>query len=103
MISLINLFDIQVDSLNIPGTLSLTTIGYYYKEGRNYRIKKYENPILHEVHMYLKKGGLQTGFAKIPLINLKEFRIVEKDSGKTVSSYLFGTLGIIAESVLLSG
>jgi hypothetical protein len=94
---------VEVDSLNISGTLTLETNGYYYKEGRSYRIKQNEHQILHEVHMYLKNDGLKTGSAKIPLTNIKEIRIVERDSGKTVASHLFGTLGIIAGVCVIIG
>jgi hypothetical protein len=38
----------------------------------------------------------QLGFVEIPLADVKEIRIIEHDTGKTIASYLLTGVGVIA-------
>lgn len=69
---------------------------FHYEPGRPYRIKKSEKDILHEVHIYVEGPLMFAGQAAISLDNIREVHIIEKDTGKTTASYIFGTLGVIA-------
>lgn len=88
---------VEVDSKNIYGYLELTDYRYRYEENRRFRYRSYEKDILNEVHFYTEDSIKQytLGQVVIPFSDLKEVRIIEKDSGKTTASYIFGGLGIL--------
>lgn len=91
-----SLKEIAVDSTNISGTLELAEhSSIYYYEGRKFHYKEDENHILNEVHIYLNEDAdkLKLGQSDIPLTSIKEIRIIEKDTGKTTVSYIFGSIG----------
>jgi len=88
---------LEVDSKNINGYLELTDYRYRYEENRRFRYKSYERDILNEVHFYTQDSikNYTLGPVVIPFSELKEVRIIEKDSGKTSASYILGGLGIL--------
>ena len=93
------LTNIAVDSTNVYGNLVAPIVQISYSDKRQgYRYHKEERNILNEVHFYLKKdaGKLGLGVGEIPLADIKEIRIIEKDTGKTVASYVFSAIGITA-------
>ncbi len=97
----INLFkinDLSVDSVNISGELMVINEPFYYTQNRSARVKKEEKGITNEVHIYLRTPAetLTIGYADIPLEEIKELRIIDIDTGKTVASYIFGNLGVAA-------
>ena len=47
------LSQIEVDSLQLRGTLDTISTKYYYKRGRDERYKDSQSDILHEIHFYL--------------------------------------------------
>ncbi len=96
--NLYELTDITADETKMSGNLALINNEVFYTEGRNNRFKKEENSILHEVHIYLNDNAdsLQLGYGDIPMTDLKEMKIIEMDTGTTVASYVFSTIGIIA-------
>jgi len=103
-----SLKEIAIDSTNISGTLELTKrSSIYYNKKRSLRYNKEEVGILNEVHIYLNKDAekLKLGQSKIPLTSIKEIRIIEKDTGKTTVSYIFGsigvTLGVLATALII--
>ncbi|MCO6477375.1 MAG: hypothetical protein J5I94_12170, partial [Phaeodactylibacter sp.] len=69
---------------------------FYYRPGRPRRYKSKEKPILSEVHIYVSGTAITEGWASIPLKNIREILIIEPDTGRTVASYLFTGVGIIA-------
>ncbi len=90
--------DIQVDSVLLTGKLENadSTAYYYYKHHYNQRYAAKEKKILNEVHFYLKSGDIHPPFAEIPLNDIDEIKIIEPDSGRTVASYVFTTVGVLA-------
>jgi hypothetical protein len=64
-----------------------------------------ERGILNEVHIYLNNQGeeLPRGSYTIPFSDIREIRIIEKDTGKTTASYVFGTLGIVLGAFVVIG
>ena len=95
--------NITVDSTFLNGELVLPTEPIHYYLGRKFRYTKEERPILHEVHIYMTKEAspLEAGSATIPLQDLRELRIIEKDTGKTIASYILVTLGGAAAAFAL--
>ncbi len=100
-----SLSELSADSTYLSGHIELATKPIYYKDDRKYRIKKYERDILHEVHFYLKDSTqtFQSGNVDIPLTEIREIRIIEKDKGKTIASHIFGTLGVIVGIMVIIG
>lgn len=94
--------EISVDSVSFSGNLMPITAPVYYTENRNNRIKETEKDILNEVHVYLREGTepLQQGYAAIPLTEIIELRIIDKNNGETVASHIIGTLGVAAGVVV---
>ena len=93
-----SLSDITIDSTFLHGTLESPQSIKYNSENRGYRYHKHERDILNEVHFYLNVNAerLDSSSTNIPLSDIKEIRIIEKDTGKTVASYIFTGLGILA-------
>jgi hypothetical protein len=91
------LTDISVDSINVSGDLVLISRPVMYTKDRPSRIKKYERGILNEVHIYLREGAepLQLGYADIPLTEIEELRIIDVDTGATIASHVFSTVGVV--------
>lgn len=56
---------------------------------------KDEKPILHEVNIFTDGPELVAGPVKIPLENIHEVRIIEKESGKTAAFYVLVVVGVI--------
>jgi hypothetical protein len=92
------LSNISVDSINLYGALELVDEeNIYYADKRGYRYHKDEKEILNEVHFYFNEEApkLNSATTIIPLSAIKEIRIIEKNTGKTVASYVFTTLGTL--------
>jgi hypothetical protein len=89
--------DITVDSLSLSGRLAeATPTDFYYSEAnKNMRFKSKEKEILQEVHFYISGDQIQPPLAQIPLEDIKEIRIIEPDSGRTIASYVFTTVGVL--------
>ena len=101
--------DISADSTKISGTLTATDEDdFYYKKDENKK-KKYkkskEGNILYEVHIYLNPDSelIAAGYQEIPLNQLNEIHIIDKDKGRTTTSYVLGTLGVIVGVVVIVG
>ncbi len=89
--------NITLDSLNLSGTIKPIEFPVYYDEYRSERYRKHEKPIVHEVHIYLRDYSIiLEGEQQIPVEDIREIRIIERNTGKTVASYVFSTLGILA-------
>jgi len=88
--------DITVDSLSLSGRLAKATpTDFYYSEAnKNLQYKTKEKKILQEVHFYISGDRIQPPSAQIPLEDIKEIRIIEPDSGRTIASYVFTTVGV---------
>ncbi|MCB0651178.1 MAG: hypothetical protein KDC85_07880 [Saprospiraceae bacterium] len=94
--------DIELDSIALSGTIQNIDKPVYYDEFRSSRYKKFEKDIVHEVHIYLRNYTiLLPGQTQIPVEDIKEIRIIEQNTGKTVASYVLGTLGILAGTYVL--
>ena len=100
-----SLTKISVDSINLYGSLELVYDNIYYENKRGYRYHQDEKDIINEVHFFLNKdaNNLDTATTTIPLTDIKEIRIIEKDTGKTVAAYVFGTIGVAAGVVVIVG
>ncbi|MCC6726476.1 MAG: hypothetical protein IT258_18385 [Saprospiraceae bacterium] len=80
----------------------------HYYDGRPDRyLKSAEASMFQEVHIYLNDDYIpfQPGEVVIPFENIKEIRVIDHDTGKTVLSYIFtpigyGTAWIIAISII---
>lgn len=99
-----SLHDIHIDSVSLSGMISHPNT-YHYQEFRDYRIREFEQNILNEVHIYLNPATawISRGPASIPFSSISKITIVEKDSGKTAASYIFGGLGIILGVFVIIG
>lgn len=88
---------LEVNSNNLSGNLSLTDYRYRYEENRRWKYKSYEKDILNEVHFYMQDSIKQypLGPVLISFSDIKEVRIIEKNSGKTIASYVFTGIGIL--------
>ncbi len=94
--------NITLDSLHLGGTITQLEYPVYYEKNRHSRYMKYEKPIVHEVHIYLKDYSiLLEGEQQFPVEDVKEIRIIEQNTGKTVASYVFSTVGILAGAYIL--
>ncbi|KAA3637709.1 MAG: hypothetical protein DWQ02_06305 [Bacteroidetes bacterium] len=94
--------DITLDSLHLSGNITQLEHPVYYEEYRPNRYRKHEKPIVHEVHIYLKDYSiLLEGEQQFPVEDVREIRIIEQNTGKTVASYVFSTLGILAGAYIL--
>jgi hypothetical protein len=89
--------DIKLDSINLSGQLAkISSDEFYFNENdKNQRFKKEEKEILNEVHFYLNTTNLQPPYAVIPLNEINEIKIIEPDSGRTVASYIFTSVGVL--------
>lgn len=90
--------NMQVDSVNISGKLEETNPEVFFYDENNWknRYKSEEKNVLNEVHFYLSVNELDTSRTTIALKDIKEIRIIEKDTGRTAASYVFGTIGVAA-------
>lgn len=103
--------DIQVDSASISGKIEETNpdIFFYHERtrGSDYafsrRYKSEQKDILNEVHFYLNRTELDTATTKIALKDIQEIHIIEKATGKTAASYVFGAIGITAGVFVIVG
>jgi hypothetical protein len=88
---------IKVDNTKITGDLYIHKSQIYYYDGRPNRYKSFEKDILHEVHIYLKESFSypKVGPVEIPLSEIHEIRVIDKNTGATTASYIFSGLGII--------
>jgi hypothetical protein len=96
--------DIQADSLTISGYARDTVEKIHYYKDRLHTYKKdTEGTIIHEVHFYLQDGVVlqDTGYVEIPATDIKEIRIIDHNNAATVTSYLFGTVGVVLGAALL--
>ena len=71
-----------------------------YSKDRPKRYKKNtENTIVHEVHFYLKDDVVlnlaETDYVEIPATDIEEVRIIDPNTGATIASYVFSTIGLI--------
>lgn len=98
---------ITADAIKITGNIEKAHDSIYYSEERKYRYKSAERNILNEIHIYLNENieVIPSGFTEIPLTSIKEIRIIEHDTGKTIASYALmavGALVIVAAIVALT-
>lgn len=100
--SVYSLSGIDIDSTSINGYLWLAS-NYHLVDGRSFKYKAHESSILNEVHIYLNDGVqlLEMGKTNILLGDIKGIDIVEKNTGKTTASYIFGGVGIITGAIIL--
>jgi len=90
--------DIKVDSVLLSGRLKKAEVGSFYfnEDNKNKRFSTKDKEILNEVHFYLKTGSIHPPYADIPLNEISEIKIIDPDSGRTVASYVFTTVGVLA-------
>ena len=90
--------DIKVDSVLLSGRLKKAEVGSFYfnEDNKNKRFSTKDKEILNEVHFYLKTGSIHPPYAEIPLNEISEIKIIDPDSGRTVASYVFTTVGVLA-------
>ncbi|WP_020568137.1 hypothetical protein [Neolewinella persica] len=93
---------LTVDSTSVSGNLMPIKKPVLYRPGRTSRIRENERSILNEVHVYLRAGteALQVGYADIPLTDVLEIRIIDKDNGATTASYVFSTVAVAGAVVI---
>lgn len=89
---------IEADKSTVSGNLELPGQHIYYIEGGKKRYKGAEKSIVNEVHIYLKEEAtsIETGYIEIPLSDIAEIRIIDKNTGKTIAVYALVTVGAIA-------
>lgn len=76
---------------------------YHYYEGRRFRYKPgLEKDILQEVHISLNdlSGEVSTGEIVIPFNHINEIKVIDKDYGLTVLSYIFTPFGIVGAGIM---
>ena len=90
--------NIKADASTVSGNLELPDQHIYYVEGDNKRYKGAEKSIVNEVHIYLNKeaGSIEAGYIELPLSDIAEIRIIDKNTGKTIAVYALVTVGAIA-------
>lgn len=94
----------NVEKEALTGLFSLNpTNPIYYKKDRPDRYKRLEKSILHEVHIYLWGDlTIEEGTNTIPLNTVNEIHIIEKDSDKTVTSYVGSSIGVAAGALVIA-
>jgi len=101
-----SLSNFSVDSSYVSGFLELSYGGFYRENSYRYIEKEVE--ILNEVHIYLSQYPnyvQQSGLVNIPLNDIIEIRIIEKNERKTTTSSVLVTvliLGGVAACILLA-
>jgi hypothetical protein len=100
-----HLSEIGLDSTNISGLVGPLNYMVHYAEGRTTRIKRGESSILNEVHIYLREGAdaIEAGYTSLPLRDIRELRIIDKDNGTTIASHVFGGAAIVAGTLAIVG
>jgi hypothetical protein len=85
--------NISLDTLNLSGTFAVPKNDIIYNESRYKSYKSTEKNILNEVHIYLSETSPKPtiGTFSVPIADIKEIRIIEKDHFKTIASYTIGT------------
>ena len=87
--------NITVDEDYIYGDIDYTDRHFHYYEGRPDRVGSHERDIFHEVHIYLSKSSsITTETKQISTKNVREVKIIEANTGKTIESFLLGTIGV---------
>lgn len=66
-----------------------------------YKSKKGEMVVVNEVHIYTKVISIQDDAATIPVKDVFKVEVLDKDTGKTVSSYVAYTIGILLGTTVL--
>ncbi|WKK65687.1 hypothetical protein [Lutimonas zeaxanthinifaciens] len=91
--------DIEANESVVSGTLVNTDEKVFYsKERERKRIKEEEKNIVNEVHLYLGKEyqDLELGTVEIPLTDISEIRIIDRNTGKEIGVYALVGIGAIA-------
>jgi hypothetical protein len=96
--------DIEATSQVVSGNIANIENDVYYNEERKKRIKEGEKDIVNEVHIYLKEGEKEValGFVELPLSDIEEIRIIDRNTGKEIAVYALigvGALVIISAVV----
>lgn len=98
--------NITADSISLSGELyEVSPYNYHYVQNPAKKYKQEEKSILYEVHIYLHNDGraLSLGQQDIPIQEVNEIHIIDKDKGLTATSYVLGTLGVLAGVAVLVG
>lgn len=96
-----------VEETQLKGTISPgLDVPIHYYEGRpNRYLKSAEASMFQEVHIYLNDDftPFQAGEVAIPFENIKEIRVIDHNTGKTVLSYIFTPIGWAGAGVVAIG
>lgn len=91
--------DIEANESVVSGTLVNTEEKVFYnKERERKRIKEEEKNIVNEVHLYLgdQYQDIELGAVEIPLSDISEIRIIDRNTGKEIGVYALVGIGAIA-------
>jgi hypothetical protein len=94
------LSDFKLDSTYLTGNISEmdSSLYYYDKNNRYWRIKYEEKEITKEVHFYLKEGNIQPSYVEIPLSNVEEIHVISYSAETSVAT----TVAVIGGGVLIA-
>lgn len=96
--------NVELDTTALTGIITKLDTETWYYEGRGTRIKAGESSILNEVHVYVKDTfeiEEIAGHQSIPLKYLQEIKVIDINSGTTVASAIFGTLGVLTALLVI--
>lgn len=91
--------DIEANESVVSGTIGNTDQSVFYtKERERKRIKEEEKNIVNEVHLYLGEEyqDMEMGNIEIPLSDISEIRIIDRNTGKEIGVYALVGIGAIA-------
>ena len=93
-----SLKEIEANPTIVSGNIEAAQQSVYYSEERNKRIKGAEKNIVNEVHIYMKEDAaqIQPGHVELPLTDINEIRIIDRNTGKEIAVYALVTVGAIA-------
>jgi hypothetical protein len=87
----------------VPGFLALTNASIDARRGRRY--KSSEKPILQEVRVHLvpRSEPLSFGKVDIPVRDIRQIDIFDRNTGATTASYVLGATGILLGAAAILG
>lgn len=100
-----NLNEVSVDSASISGNIEFSENVFDYQHQYNNRYKNAEKNIIDDVHIYLRYSFPMPnpGMIKIDSKYINKIEVIERNSGKTIMSYVLGGIGILAGVYVLVG
>lgn len=98
-----HLDELDLNEKEISGKILKPDRDIHYFPYRTRRYRPNEKDIVYEAHIYLNNPpeSFEEGDFKIALEDLKSIYIIDKDTGRTVASFIFTTIGVMAGAMVI--